>query len=282
MLKPGKSTSALMPPTPANSLGTLPSFMPTVPVPAGEFLMGTSDTQVRYLLMKEEWAREWYEHDLFMAEQPQHIVTLPAYAIGAFPVTNAQYKIFIWETGHRTPRGWIGFDPPPGTDDHPVVHVSWADAQAFCRWLSKSTAQPFHLPTEAEWERAARDVDGRLYPWGVDFDPWRCNTIESGKRGTTLVKNYSPSGDSVCGATDMVGNVWEWTSSLLRSYPYQSDDGREDPKADGPRVARGGAWYYSRKLARCTSREGLLPNYVSPALGFRVALTLAEAPLSTK
>lgn len=271
MLKTEKHTAPLEPP----SLGNFPNFMPTVPVPAAEFLMGTSDAQVRFLLMKEDWAREWYDRDLFRAEQPQHLASVREFAIGLHPVTNLQYKIFVWETGHRTPRGWVGFDPPPGLDDHPVVHVSWNDAQAFCRWLSKVTTQPFRLPTEAEWERAARDVDGRIYPWGQEFDPWRCNTIESGKRSTTLVKNYSPGGDSVCGATDMSGNVWEWTSSILRPYPYQADDGREDPMAEGPRVARGGAWYYSRKLARCSSREGLPSNYVSPALGFRVAFDLA-------
>jgi formylglycine-generating enzyme required for sulfatase activity len=273
MLKPEKTSAPAS--VAAPSLSTLPTFMPTVTVPAGEFLMGISDDQVRYLLTREDWAREWYDHDLFMVEQPQHLAMVAAFAIGLHPVTNAQYKVFVWETGHRTPRGWMAFDPPAGMDDHPVVHVAWTDAVAFCGWLTKATGQPFRLPTEAEWERAARDIDGRIYPWGRDFDPWRCNTIESGKRGTTQIKSYSPGGDSVCGATDMCGNVWEWTASLLRSYPYQADDGREGPKADGPRVARGGAWYYSRKLARCTSREGLLPNYVSPALGFRVALSLA-------
>lgn len=253
----------------------VPQLTEMVSLPAADFLMGTSDAQVRYLLTREDWAKEWDDRNLFLVEQPQHIVSLPAFALGLHPVTNAQYRVFIWETGYRTPRGWIGFDFPAGLDDHPVVQVSWTDAWAYCEWLSRATGRPYRLPTEAEWERAARDVDGRIYPWGQDFDPWRCNTIESGKRGTTPVGLYTPGGDSVSGLWDMAGNVWEWTSSRLMPYPYVPNDGREDRAAGGQRVARGGAWYYSRKLARCTSREGLLPSYVSPALGFRVACDLA-------
>lgn len=253
----------------------LPPLADVVSVPAGDFIMGTSEAQVRHLLTREDWAKEWYDKDLFLTEQPQHTVHLAAYGIGTHTVTNQQYRLFVWETGHRTPRNWVGFEPPEGLLDHPVVQVSWQDAIAYCLWLSKATGHSYRLPTEAEWERAARDTDARIYPWGREFDPWRCNTLESGKRGTTPVKHYSPGGDSPCGVSDMSGNVWEWTSSLLRPYPYTADDGREANPADGPRVARGGAWYYSRKLARCASREGLIANYVSPALGFRVALTLA-------
>jgi formylglycine-generating enzyme required for sulfatase activity len=245
-----------------------------IALPAGEFLMGTSDAQVAQLLRKEAWAKEWDDRSLFHAEQPQHMVRLPAFAIAAHPVTNAEYRDFVWEAGYRTPRGWLALDIPEGLGDAPVTEVSWADARAYCRWLSQMTGLAFRLPTEAEWERAARGEDGRLYPWGNDFDPWRCNTLESGNGGVTPVGLYSPSGDSPCGAADMAGNVWEWTSSLLHPYPYRADDGREEAQAAGPRVARGGAWYYSRKLARCAAREGLLPTYTSPTLGFRLALSL--------
>ncbi|MBI3763258.1 MAG: SUMF1/EgtB/PvdO family nonheme iron enzyme [Chloroflexi bacterium] len=248
-------------------------FIEVIEVPAGEFLMGTSDEQIERLLAKEDWAKEWHDRDLFRVEQPQHTVGLPAFAIAARLTTNAEYRLFIWDSGHPAPRSWLGFDYPPGTENNPVVEVSRADALVYCKWLSQETGLAYRLPSEAEWERAARGADGRIYPWGAEFDPWRCNTVESGKRGTTPVGLYSPAGDSLCGAADMAGNVWEWTNSLFRPYPYRADDGREDPAGAGPYVVRGGAWYYSRKLARCASREGLPPNYISPALGFRVAFT---------
>jgi toxoflavin biosynthesis protein ToxD len=247
-------------------------------VPAGEFVMGTSDAQIEYMLKHEEWAKEWIDRDLFRVEQPQHVVRLPAFAIAVRPTTNLEYRRFVWATNHSVPRNWFGFEYPPGTETDPVVEVTRADTRAYCEWLSQESGLNYRLPTEAEWERAARGIDGRIYPWGDDFDPWRCNTVESGKRGVTPVGYYSPGGDSPCGAADMAGNVWEWTSSLFSPYPYVGDDGREDPKGAGPVTVRGGAWYYSRKLARCASREGLPPTYISHALGFRVALSLPGAP----
>jgi formylglycine-generating enzyme required for sulfatase activity len=151
--------------------------------------------------------------------------------------------------------------------------VARADALEYCRWLHAQTGLAYRLPTEAEWEQAARGDDGRIYPWGNEFDPWRCNTVESGKRRTTEAGEYSPAGDSPFGLADIAGNVWEWTSSKLQPYPYRPEDGREDPRGSGKFAVRGGAWYYSRKLARCSSREGVLENYISPALGFRLART---------
>lgn len=253
-----------------------PRLIEMMTVPAGEFLMGTNEAQAYCLLSKEDWAKEWIDRDLFLVEQPQHSVPLPAFAIAVHPVTNLQYRLFVWDTGRKPPRNWVGFDFEPGLEDHPVVGVSWHDAQAYGQWLAEKTHKPYRLPSEAEWEKAARGADGRVYPWGPDFDPWRCNTVESGKRGTTAVRHYSPGGDSPHGLSDMTGNVYEWTSSLLMSYPYQPRDGREaaTPPQGGKRVVRGGAWYYSRKLARCASREGLVPSYVSHSVGFRLALTL--------
>ncbi len=245
-------------------------------IPAGEFPMGTSDHHIQLLLEREEWAQEWYNTDMFQIEQPLHKVNLPAYEISHWPVTNAQYYQFIHTTAYRIPRGWVGFNYPLGWDDRPVVSVSWTDAMAYCEWLSEMTRTPFRLPTEAEWEKAARGDTGRIYPWGDVFDPWRCNTSESAKGGATPCGSYSDGGDSVYGVADMVGNVWELTSTLLAPYPYQAGDGREDPKATGKRVVRGGAWYYTRKLARCAAREGVLQDYVSPAMGFRVARSVSQ------
>lgn len=237
-----------------------------VTIPAGTFWMGTSDAQVQYLLEREDWVSEWFNSDLFLVEQPQHQVSLPNYEIALTPVTNAEYNVFIYNTGYRIPKHWIGFTFPDGMDDHPVTNVSKTDANAYCKWISKSLGSTFRLPSEAEWEQAARGSDTRIYPWGDNFDPWRCNTIESGKKQTTPAGSYSPGGDSPLGVTDTAGNVWEWTKSVMKPYPYKGDDGQS-----GKYVVRGGAWYYSRALARCSSREAMLPDYISPAIGFRLA-----------
>lgn len=249
--------------------GMLPQ---TILIPAGEFIMGTSERQIRELLGKEDWALEWYEKDMFQIEQPQHRLNLPDYWIGRTPVTNVEYYKFTFETGHRVPRDWVGFHFKMETDDLPVTGISKADAEAYCAWVSKRTNKRYRLPTEPEWEKAARGTDGRIYPWGGMFNPWRCNTLESGKNATSDVGVYSPAGDSPYGCADVVGNVWEWTSTALKPYPYDSDDGREQPVRSDKIVVRGGAWYYSRKLARCAAREGVLADYISPALGFRVVL----------
>jgi len=241
-----------------------------VQIPTGSFIMGTSDVQIGQLLVREDWAKDWYDEGLFQVEQPQHSVKLAAFEIAQYPVTNADYYTFVYRTGHRIPKGWIGFHYPDGQAEHPVTGISWNDAAAYCKWLSEELKSSYRLPTEAEWERAARGVDGNIFPWGDMFDPWRCNTTESGKHSTTPVWTYARTGDSPAGVSDMVGNVWEWTNSLLQPYPYKLDDGREAPTGAGKRVVRGGAWYYSQKLARCAAREGLLPDYTSNSLGFRL------------
>jgi formylglycine-generating enzyme required for sulfatase activity len=239
--------------------------------------MGISDEQVSQLLRTEIWAEEWFDKDLFAVEQPQHTLHYKSYKIGRKPVTNLEYYQFIWETTHKVPKEWLGFRYPEGMDQHPVVGVTLQDCLDYCKWLSDKFSDTYRLPTEAEWEYAARGDDTRLYPWGNEFDPWRCNTLESGKRGTTDVGEYSPSGDSPFGAMDMAGNVWEWTVSLFKPYPYNPRDGRESPdgKVRERYVIRGGSWYYSHKLARTTVREAILPTFSSHALGFRLGQSLS-------
>jgi formylglycine-generating enzyme required for sulfatase activity len=189
-------------------------------IPAGEFLMGTSDENIELLQLKDsDWTHEWSDSELFAAERPQHRVFLPAFAIAKYPVANADYQSFIWDVGHPLPRSWTSLKFPGNTENHPVLGVSRIDVEVYIEWLNKKTGINFRLPPEAEWERAARGDDGRLFPWGNTFDPWRCNTAESVKEGTTPVDFYSTGGDSPCGVGDMVGNVREWTQSPFMRYP---------------------------------------------------------------
>jgi len=257
-----------------------------VRVPAGEFLMGTSDEEIEWLLKNTDWAKEWKDKGYFKDEKPQHSVRLDYdYQIGKYPVMCVEYQAFVKETKHPPPSDWEGENYPEGRGDHPVVHVSWDDAMAYCRWLTEKLRatgrlradEVIRLPTEAEWEKAASwdpaNKAKRIYPWGNEFDPAKCNTAEGGKQDTTPVGQYSPAGDSYYGAADMAGNVWEWCQSLYQSYPYRADDGRENVESSGPRVLRGGAWYDYRSYGRCASRYGYLPDSRYGDLGFRVVVS---------
>jgi formylglycine-generating enzyme required for sulfatase activity len=150
-----------------------------------------------------------------------------------------------------------------------VVNVSWFDALAYCRWLRETTHQVYRLPSEAEWEKAARGTDGRPYPWGSEFDKTRCNTFEAGMGHTTPVDAY-PAGASPYGVLDLIGNVWEWCSSLYADYPYNAADGREDLDAAGWRVLRGGSWFDAEWGARSARRLSGRPDAPSRNTGFRV------------
>jgi formylglycine-generating enzyme required for sulfatase activity len=255
---------------------------PMVYVPAGEYILGTSKKQVMVLYENEEWAKEWIDDGMFYIEQPNHRLKLDAFEIGRFPITNALYFQFIWDSNYRVPKDWIGFRYPEGYKEHPVVNVSLDDATAYCEWLNKQTGHNYHIPTEAEWEASARGNRYLIYPWGNVFDPWRCNTAESRKGETTPVGFYSPAGDSPLGVSDMAGNVWEWTCSRLIEYPFNPNPPALKPGEMERFVVRGGAWYYSRKLARIAAREGVLRNYYTAFLGFRVARSLTPKEVEEK
>jgi formylglycine-generating enzyme required for sulfatase activity len=248
-------------------------------IPAGEFLMGSDPEEVdRLLAQNPDAKREWFE-----GEQPQHTVYLPDYYIAKTPVTNAQYLDFVQATLYKQPGHWPKIlEPPPGKENHPVVEFTWHDAIAYCDWLAKATGKPYRLPSEAEWEKAARGTDGRIYPWGDEPpDETRCNFNENVK-DTTSVGQYSPQGDSPYGCMDMAGNVWEWTRSLWGTdwekpdfkYPYDPEDGREVLEAgdDILRVLRGGAFRGIERGVRCAFRDWDVPFGRDWYGGFRVVV----------
>ncbi len=219
---------------------------PLVYVPAGEFIMGSDDTG---------WAHE----------RPAHRVFLSAYWIDPFPVTNAQFAQFVQATGYRAQGEWRSAFQP-GKERHPVVCVTWNDVCAYGEWCGK------RLPTEAQWEKAARGVDGRRYPWGNNWDGNKCNV--SG-RGTTPVGAY-PDGASPYGCQDMAGNVWEWVADWYDPN-YYAVSPREDPpgpKNGDRRMGRGGSFGYFRSV-RCAARAVSVggPGARDGDCGFRVVVS---------
>ena len=240
-----------------------------VHIPAGPFTMGSTEQHVAAIGMGSG-LEEWFNNEL-----PQHTVNLQAYAIGKYPVTNAEYQAFVRSSGREAPRGWEGEEFPEGKANHPVVLVTWQDAVVYCRWLQQQTGDVYMLPSEAEWEKAARgSADARIYPWGDLFKMHSCNTKEARIGHTVPVGQYSPQGDSPYGCVDMSGNVWEWTRSHLKDYPYSYQDGREDLEAgdDVARVMRGGSFLDLQADARVSFRIRLDPYLRNFDLGFRVAL----------
>lgn len=203
-----------------------------------------------------------------------HAVEVEAYQIGQYPVTAAQYAIFVAESGHQPPRYWPHGRPHQMFADHPVVDVTWWDALAYCAWLARQTGRPLRLPTEAEWERAARGDARRTYPWGDAFYKDKCNNWENGTGRTTPVDSF-PAGVSPFGVMDMAGNVWEWCSSIYRDYPYSAADGREQLTDHSEwRVIRGGSWYDTEWGVRAARRFGSPPTLACHNTGFRLACTL--------
>ena len=249
-----------------------------VTIPAGEFLIGSDKSR---------------DKNAFDNELPQHRLHLPAYRITRTPVTVAQFEAFVKATGYKTTAekegsayAWTGskwedikganWRNPRGPDSnvnekaqHPVTSVSWHDARAYCAWLSQELGQKIRLPTEAEWEKAARGTDGRIYPWGNDAPDQKCCNFEMNVGDTTPVGKYA-SGASPYGCLDMAGNVWEWTSSGFTPYPYEGGDGREDLDSGARRVLRGGSFVSLRRHVRCAVRFNFVPVNRLYNGGFRV------------
>ena len=230
-----------------DSLGVQLLYSEMVYVPAGEFIMGSDEGD--------------------SDERPVHTVYLDAFYIDKYEVTNSQYRKCV-EAGAcdvpLVPSDTTYYDNADYAG-HPVAYVSWNDALAYCQWAGK------RLPTEAEWEKAARGTDGRTYPWGEGIDCDLAQYNECG--GRTVPVGSKPKGASPYGALDMAGNVWEWVADWYDSGYYSQSPGRNPPGPDSSesRVLRGGSWYYGADVARCADRFWRVPVYRGSIMGFRCA-----------
>ncbi len=214
-----------------------------ITIPAGKFIMGSNNGEPN--------------------KRPVHTVYLDVYQIGKCEVTVAQYRKFCNATGRSMPQapewGW--------KDKHPVVNVTWEDAAAYCKWAGG------RLPTEAEWEKAARGTDGRGYPWGNKWDRKKCANIKIGLTSTARVGAY-PAGASPCGCEDMAGNVYEWCADWYSAsyYGRSPSSNPKGPKDGELRVLRGGGWVGNATGCLITSRNAGLPGITrTNYFGFRLA-----------
>lgn len=241
-------------------------------VPAGRFIMGSDAAERAAAYAVSSAATR--EARWFDAELPRRETWLPAFCVDRVLVTQRDYATFVAATGHRVPgiserhyraQGFLVHDydrevrpylwregrPPRSREDHPVVLVDTADAEAYCRWR----APKIGLPTESQWEKASRDADGRRFPWGDAWDAARLNSAERGPGGTTAVTGH-PTGASPYGMLDAAGNVFQWTSSSL---------------ADGQRVLKGCAWDDEQSLCRPAFRHARPGSSRHILIGFRCA-----------
>ena len=272
-------TAEAPPPVALERLMTLVAAPNLARIPAGDFLMGAADA----------------EGD----QRPVHRVSVGEFFIGRFPVTNDEYARFVRATGYPAPsiRGlpliasagrdglfrelaepyvWQDGDPPPAHGSHPVVLVRHADAMAYCEWLSASTGRAVRLPTEAEWEKAARGgFEGRRYPWGQECDPSCCsylsNTAVKRERGTRPTGTYPPNAYGLC---DVIGNVWEWVADWYDADYYGLGDVRDPggPNTGTLRIVRGGSWVTEDVgMLRCSYRHTVPPDTYAYSVGFRIA-----------
>ena len=231
-------------------------------------------------------------------ERPVHRVTLSEFFIGRFPVTQDEYARFVRATGHPPPsvnnlplitQGgrdtlfrelalpyvWENGEPPAGHGAHPVVLVRYDDALAYCAWLSETSGRIVRLPTEAEWEKAARGAtEGLRYPWGNDIDPSRGNYLADAaakrQRGTRPTGTYPP---NAYGLYDVIGNVWEWVSDWYAADSYGLAEERDPrgPESGSMRIVRGGSWVNDDgAMLRCAYRHKVPPDTYAYSIGFRI------------
>ncbi len=233
-------------------------------IPGGEFRMGAAE----------------HDNEAYDDEKPRHLHKVGPFYMGIYCVTVARFRKFVRESGYRggnypgTGDGWnerwgLWKNDP---DDHPVRYVNWFDAEAYCKWAG------LRLPTEAEWEYAARGLEGYIYPWGDDWQGGRraCWDGQPGPGGETAPVAAHPEGVSPFGIYQMSGNVWEWCADWYEKKVYERYAGGDfSPPKDGRgRVLRGGSWRYNPRSLRAGYRYGHNPRYRRDDYGFRCARTL--------
>lgn len=237
-------------------------------ISAGEFRMGSTDEDIDAIMQQNPaYDARWFAH-----EKPQRSVMVPEFLIYQYPVTVAQFRAYCQATGWRMPKepdwGWV--------DNHPMVNVSWEDSIQYATWANAL------LPTEAQWEKAARGTDGRWWPWGNEQDPARC--VCAANATTTQPVGSHPDGASPYGVEDMAGNVWEWcAASATGEYdrPVPRTQQRRPLAMPGNRVLRGGAWLcaydaYFRCAYRCfdCDQQRGRGAYRRPSCGFRCVVAV--------
>ncbi len=256
--------------TTRNRLKNPPAGM--VYVPEGPFAMGTDLEDIARIIQESKLSALGGNREAtellavaygFSSEVPRHTATTDAFYIDKTEVTNQEYKKFLDETGHAPPPNWSDGTYPSGQDNHPVAGITLSDARAYSEWRGA------RLPTEKEWEKAARGVDGRRYPWGDRFDKQRCHHMRPEDAGPVPVGSF-PAWDSPYGCLDVIGNVMEWTTSAFEPYPGNK---LEMPAGQGAAVVRrGGAWR-QEELAdiptRCASRYPAAPQAADSLTGLR-------------
>ncbi len=228
----------------------------TVPVAAGPYVAGSdrAEREAAYRLDEEAYGHSITRRDRWYENEPaRQTRTLSGFQIMRTPVTNVQYAVFLAETGHRAPdveagtwagyrlihpyartrrHAWKNGRPPPGRGRHPVVMVSHGDASAYTAWLGRKTGIAWRLPSEAQWEKAARGADGRMFPWGASFDPGVLNSADAGPFDTVPV-DRNVAGASTYGMLDAAGQVFEWTATPGRSGRFVVKGGSWDDKGCG-------------------------------------------------
>ena len=247
-----------------------------ISIPECTFLMGSTPEATKAAYEDAKLRSSMLDRHTFDAELPQHQVYLSAYEISRYEITNAQYRAFIAATNRPPPRGHNGedtwADETLNDDTQPVVGVTWFDAQAFAEWIGGS------LPTEAQWERAARGTEGRIYPWG-DIPPKARQHANFARRyNRPMPVGQFPKGESPKGISDLAGNVWEWCLDEYSPTFYQQHNGDipQNPlnlrfrDVLRSRVIRGGAWDVGRAFLRSSLRFKFYPLDSTHTIGFRV------------